>query len=226
VSVAVHGVGGEPPQLSVAVVLTTPAGIVIGAATATHPGFDDPSVTGMPPAGAAMSAPWLSNSIAIVSVRPCAKVSDVTARLRRAVWSGRARGVHCRAMRFAHLTLPTPHVERTSAFLERTLGLARKPIPPNSPVAAVWLDLGDGQEMHVFHVPGFAISAFESEFGRHVALFHPRAEFPALKARLLAEGAELVDPLRPTPFERFFFREPVNGYLFEVIDADRPPEGS
>ena len=33
--------------------------------------------------------------------------------------------------------------------------------------------------------------------------------------------AELFDSLRPTPFERFFFREPVNGYVFEIIDADR-----
>ena len=31
----------------------------------------------------------------------------------------------------------------------------------------------------------------------------------------------LVQPLRATPFERFFFREPVNGYVFEVIDGDR-----
>jgi hypothetical protein len=46
-------------------------------------------------------------------------------------------------------------------------------------------------------------------------------EFPALKERLVAEGAELVESLRTTPYERFFFREPVNGYLFEVIDADR-----
>jgi hypothetical protein len=127
-------------------------------------------------------------------------------------------------MRFAHLTLPTQDVERTSAVLERTLGVARRPVPGNSPVPVVWLDLGQGQEMHVFHVAGFAVSPFESEFGRHVALFHPRVDFPALKARLLAEGAELVDTTRPTPFERFFFREPVNGYVFEVIDADRTPE--
>ena len=124
-------------------------------------------------------------------------------------------------MRFAHLTLPTQDVERTTAFLERTLGLTRRPVPANSPVPVHWLDLGEGQELHVFYVAGFTVSPFESEFGRHVALLHPRAEFPALKARLLAEGAELVEPERTTPFERFFFREPVNGYLFEVIDADR-----
>lgn len=125
-------------------------------------------------------------------------------------------------MRFAHLTLPTRDVERTAAFFERALGLVRRPVPGNSPVPALWLDLGEGQEMHVFHVERFEVSPFESEFGRHVALYHPLAEFPALQERLRAEGAELVDPLRPTAFARFFFREPVNGYFFEVIDADRP----
>ncbi|MEO8563094.1 MAG: hypothetical protein ABI601_13510, partial [bacterium] len=67
------------------------------------------------------------------------------------------------------------------------------------------------------------VSPFESEFGRHVALFHPLADFPALKERLLAEGAVLVDEVRRAPFERFFFREPVNGYFFEVVDAQQTP---
>ena len=31
-----------------------------------------------------------------------------------------------------------------------------------------------------------------------------------------------MEPLRATPFERFFFREPVNGYVFEVVDAPSP----
>lgn len=125
-------------------------------------------------------------------------------------------------MTFAHLTLPTRHVERTAALLERTLGYRRKPTAANSPVEVVWLDLGGGQELHVFFVEGFEVSPFEGEFGRHVALFHPLTDFAALKERLVAEGAELIDELRPTPFQRFFFREPVNGYVFEVIDADRP----
>ena len=143
--------------------------------------------------------------------------------------AGRAAGDavprHPRRMHFAHLTLPTQDVERTATFLERTLGLVRRPVPGNSPVPALWLDLGHGQELHVFHVAGFEVSPFEREFGRHVAFFHPLADFPALKARLLAEGAELIEPARPTPFQRLFFREPVNGYVFEVIDADRTPEG-
>ena len=29
----------------------------------------------------------------------------------------------------------------------------------------------------------------------------------------------VFDPLRATAYERFFFREPINGYVFEVIDA-------
>ena len=127
-------------------------------------------------------------------------------------------------MVFAHLTLATRDVERTAAFFERTLGYARGRVPDNSPIEALWLDLGGGQQMHVLHVDGFAVSPFEHEFGRHVALLHPRADFEALKARLLAEGAEIVAPLRATPFERFFFREPVNGYVFEVIDRDRRME--
>jgi catechol 2,3-dioxygenase-like lactoylglutathione lyase family enzyme len=124
-------------------------------------------------------------------------------------------------MHFAHLTLPTRHVERTCAFLVKTLGLALLPTPKNSPVPVYWLDLGDGQSMHVFYVEGFELSPFESEFGRHVALYHPVEEFPAMKERLIAEGAELVDEIRKAPFERFFFREPVNGYFFEIVDAAR-----
>jgi catechol 2,3-dioxygenase-like lactoylglutathione lyase family enzyme len=124
-------------------------------------------------------------------------------------------------MSLAHLTLPTQDVERTAAFFEQAFGYARGSVPGNSPVEALWLDIGRGQELHVFHVDGFQVSPFESEFGRHIAVFHPLAEFERLKARLVGLGAEIVTPLRTTPFERFFFREPVNGYFFEVIDAAR-----
>jgi len=40
-----------------------------------------------------------------------------------------------------------------------------------------------------------------------------------------AHGATLIDPQRPTPFERFFFRDP-DGYLFEVVAAERSPEAT
>src|SRR4051812_40558595 len=114
---------------------------------------------------------------------------------------------------FAHLTLPTQHVEETTRFLETVLRCARKPVPANSPVDARWLDIGHGQELHVFFVDGFVTSPFEAEFGRHVALFHPVGDFSALRQRVQDAGGALVEPLRSTPFERLFFREPVNGYL-------------
>jgi catechol 2,3-dioxygenase-like lactoylglutathione lyase family enzyme len=127
-------------------------------------------------------------------------------------------------MIFAHLTLPTRDVEGTAGFFERTLGYARGQVPGNSPIEALWLDLGGGQQMHVLYVDNFGASPYEHEFGRHVALLHPRADFDALQARLTSEGAEIIAPLRATPFDRFFFREPINGYVFEVIDRDRTPE--
>ena len=122
-------------------------------------------------------------------------------------------------MSLAHLTLPTRDVDKTAQFFEKALGYTRSPVPGNSPVEAVWLDIGRGQQMHVIYVEGFEASSFESEFGRHVAVFHPLDQFTALKARLVEQGATLVEPLRATAFERFFFREPVNGYVFEVIEV-------
>src|SRR4249919_773877 len=124
-------------------------------------------------------------------------------------------------MSLAHLTLPTREVEKTASFFEQTLGYVRDPVPANVPDETVWLNIGRGQQMHVFYVEGFEVSPFENEFGRHVALFYPLPEFTGLKERLLQHRAELIAPLRATPFERFFFREPVNGYVFEVIDQDR-----
>jgi hypothetical protein len=121
-------------------------------------------------------------------------------------------------MSFAHLTLPPQQVQKTASFLEQTLGYARDPVPANVPIETVWLNIGRGQQIHVFYVEGFEVSPFENEFGRHVALFHPLSGFEGLKARLRERGADIFDALRPTPFARFFFREPVNGYVFEVID--------
>lgn len=129
-------------------------------------------------------------------------------------------------MSLAHLTLPTRDVEKTAWFLEQTLGYRRDPVPDNVPCETVWLNIGRGQQMHVFYVEGFEVSPFENEFGRHVAVFYPLPQFDDLKRRLEQRGAALFEPLRPTPYERFFFREPVNGYVFEVIDEERsaPPE--
>src|SRR5690349_43738 len=125
------------------------------------------------------------------------------------------------AMALAHLTLPTREVERTASFLEELLGYSRDPLPDNIPCETVWLNIGQGQQLHIFHVEGFEVSPFENEFGRHVALFHPLDQFDRLRQRLQQRGAEVFAPLRATPFERFFFREPVNGYVFEVIDQAR-----
>jgi catechol 2,3-dioxygenase-like lactoylglutathione lyase family enzyme len=119
---------------------------------------------------------------------------------------------------FAHFTLATREVERTAGFFERTLGYRRVRVDANSKADAVWFDIGNGQEMHVLRVERFAISPFEAEYGRHVAVFYPKADFAALKSRLVEHGGELIAPIRATPFERFFFREPINGYVFEVIE--------
>jgi catechol 2,3-dioxygenase-like lactoylglutathione lyase family enzyme len=120
-------------------------------------------------------------------------------------------------MSLAHLTLPTRAVQGTAEFLERTLGLTRDPAPGNSPVDTVWLATGGGQQIHLVYVEGFEASPFEGEFGRHIAIFHPAQEIAELKERLGGAGAEVMQPLRAGPHERFFFREPVNGYVFEVI---------
>jgi catechol 2,3-dioxygenase-like lactoylglutathione lyase family enzyme len=124
-------------------------------------------------------------------------------------------------MSLSHLTLSTRDVERTAVFLEKTLGYVRDPFPGNVPCETAWLNIGRGQQIHVVYVEGFEVSPFEGEFGRHVAVFYPRPQFAGLKQRLQQHGAELIEPLRATPFERFFFRDPVNGYVFEVIDQDR-----
>jgi predicted enzyme related to lactoylglutathione lyase len=117
----------------------------------------------------------------------------------------------------AHITLPTRDVERTAAFLEHVFGWSRVPVPDNSPVDLVWLDLGGSEQMHVFHVDGFEVSPFEQEFGRHIAIHHYGSDFAAMKERITAHGGTLIAPQRATPHERIFFREPVNGYVFEVI---------
>jgi catechol 2,3-dioxygenase-like lactoylglutathione lyase family enzyme len=131
-------------------------------------------------------------------------------------------------MSFSHLTLPTRDVQGTASFLEKTLGFTRDPPPANSPVETVWLNIRHGQQLHVVFVDGFAVSPFEGEFGRHIAVFHPLDRFEDLKRQLQELGAEVFYPDRPSPFARFFFKEPVNGYVFEVIDSVRSgwPEGT
>jgi len=126
-------------------------------------------------------------------------------------------------MSFAHLTLATRDVAATAAFYQQTLGWTPVDRPGNIGRDAAWLSMGPDQELHILRVEDFQPSPFEREFGRHVAVEVPLTEFGALKARLTQHGAELIAAERPTPFERFFFRDP-NGYVFEVVDAGREPE--
>ncbi|MBA61663.1 MAG: hypothetical protein CMJ76_04790 [Planctomycetaceae bacterium] len=120
-------------------------------------------------------------------------------------------------MSFAHLTLATRDVVASSQFFQNTMGWTSISRPDNIDCTADWLDIAPGQQLHLLLVEDFEISSFEAEFGRHFAVFYKGIEFPALKSRLLKHHAELIDPIRETPFERFFFRDP-NGYIFEVID--------
>ncbi|MEM7235477.1 MAG: VOC family protein [Planctomycetota bacterium] len=129
-------------------------------------------------------------------------------------------------MPIAHFTLATRDVAQTSAFLEAAFSWRPVERPNNVPRDANWLDVGRGQELHLLRVDGFEISPFEAEFGRHFAFFHPLADFDGLKSRLAEQGAELIDPIRETPFERFFFRDPVNGYIFEIIEDSQAPRSS
>ncbi len=122
-------------------------------------------------------------------------------------------------MTFAHLTLATKDVNASSQFFQQTLGWSPIFRPDNIDRTADWLKITDDQQLHLLYVEGFEPSPFEAEFGRHFAIFQPGSSFNDLKSKLTREGAELIDPIRDTPFERFFFRDP-NGYVFEVIDQD------
>ena len=122
-------------------------------------------------------------------------------------------------MSFAHLTLATQDVPATSRFFEAVFGWRPIRRPGNIDRTAAWLEIVPGQQLHLLQVEGFQPSPFEAEFGRHVALFHPGSDFAALKERLVANGAELIEPARETTFSRFFFRDP-NGYIFEIVDQD------
>lgn len=95
-------------------------------------------------------------------------------------------------------------VPRSVAFFEQTLGWRPIARPGNIGTRAAWLEIGPGLELHLIEDPAFEPSPFEREFGRHIAVARPLAEFPQLKERLQAYGAELIEPIRATPFARFF----------------------
>jgi catechol 2,3-dioxygenase-like lactoylglutathione lyase family enzyme len=123
------------------------------------------------------------------------------------------------SMALAHITLATRDVRRSAAFFAETLGWRPISRPNNIGRPAAWLAIAPGVELHLIEDPAFEPSPYEREFGRHVAVTAPLAEFPALKERLQARGATLIDPLRDTPFQRFFFRDP-DGYVFEVVEEN------
>ena len=139
-------------------------------------------------------------------------------RMGRIVTAAGAR-VKWQAMSFAHLTIATRDAERTAQFFEATLCWRRIHLPQNVEIKAAWVEVAPGQQIHILELPGFEASPFEAEFGRHYAFFHPGADFPALKKRLVSHGATIIPPVRETPFKRFFFRD-ANGYYFEIIDRD------
>ena len=127
-------------------------------------------------------------------------------------------------MSLAHLTLATRDVRKAESFFAQALGWRPIARPNNIGRAAAWLEIAPGQELHLVEVKDFESSPFEAEFGRHIAVSFPRNEFDGLKQRLKDLGAALIEPERPTPFARFFFRCP-DGYVFEVVPTERSPEG-
>src|SRR5262245_55082498 len=111
-------------------------------------------------------------------------------------------------MPLAHITLATRDVQASLNFFAEALGWRPINRPGNIDRPAAWLQIAPGQELHLVEVKDFQPSPFEAEFGRHIALSFSRAEFDALKRRLVTHRATLIEPERATPFARFFFRDP------------------
>lgn len=126
-------------------------------------------------------------------------------------------------MALAHVTLATRELARSTAFFHEVMGWTPIGRPRNNALPAAWLQIAPGQELYLVDVLEFQPSPFEQEYGRHIAVSLPYSAFPTLKQRLIAHGAEVIEPLRDTPFDRFFFRDP-NGYLFEVLEQERGQE--
>lgn len=128
-------------------------------------------------------------------------------------------------MGFAHLALASRDVRATAQFLCDVMGWNKIETPANATMDLVWIDISPhrdrSQQIHLIHVADFQISPFDREFGRHLAVTHPNADMITLRERIVAHGGTLVEPQRATPFERFFFREPVNGYILEVINLEQ-----
>ena len=119
-------------------------------------------------------------------------------------------------MSLAHITLATRDVPASLTFFARDTGLV-----PDRSSGKYWPARLAGDRAGARIAPGRGCGlravSFEAEFGRHIAVAFPWAEFDDLKRRLEAHGATVIEPVR------FFFRDP-NGYVFEVVDAGRVPE--
>ncbi|GAA4428363.1 VOC family protein [Bremerella cremea] len=123
-------------------------------------------------------------------------------------------------MPLAHLTIATADSAATSKFLQNVFDWPEVHRPGNVDLTTYWLDIGQGQQVHVLQVEGFEVSPFEKEFGRHFAFLFPAPKLAEIRQRLEELSVSIIPPIRPTPFERFFFYDP-NGYMFEVIDQDK-----
>lgn len=122
-------------------------------------------------------------------------------------------------MTLAHLTIATRDSAATTQFLQHVFRWPLVRRPANVDETTYWLDIGQGQQVHVLQVEGFQVSPYEQEFGRHFAFLFPAKELVLIQERLAECRIEIISPIRPTPFDRFFFTDP-NGYMFEVIDRD------
>ena len=126
-------------------------------------------------------------------------------------------------MALAHVTLATRELARSTAFFHEVMGWTPIGRPRNNAVARrlatnrAWAGTASGRGSRF---PTLAIRARVRPAHRGQL---PASRFPALKERLIAHGAKVIDPLRDTPFDRFFFRDP-NGYLFEVLEEERAGE--
>ena len=69
-------------------------------------------------------------------------------------------------------------------FFAAALGWQPLDRPNNIPMAAAWLQIAPGQELHLVEVADFEPSPFEREYGRHIALSYPQTDFVGLKQRL------------------------------------------
>jgi len=79
-----------------------------------------------------------------------------------------------------HFTLATRDVAATQRFFQAAFGWRAAKHHTNVPaeLEPAWLEIAPGQEMHLLKVSNFDPSPFEREYGRHIALLHPKQDIP------------------------------------------------